>query len=189
MNYNANITTLAQGAGEEQARAENQAFIQVRKGLVSAVKRVCPFWLQDRSEDLVQAGMLRVLQLQTKSEESRSFGASYLWKVAYSAMVDEIRRLRRAREVPLEDAAGSLPATSGSSPEQDAFGHELGREIYDCLGHLREKRRVATTLYLQGHSIVQIADLMAWKPKATENLVYRGVQQLRQCLENKGLKP
>jgi RNA polymerase sigma-70 factor (ECF subfamily) len=43
------------------------------------------------------------------------------------------------------------------------------------------------TLHLQGHSVPQVAGFFAWNTKRAENLVYRGLSDLRQCLESKGL--
>ena len=45
------------------------------------------------------------------------------------------------------------------------------------------------THHLQGHTGPQAAALLGWDAKRTENLVYRGLADLRQCLEAKGVKP
>ena len=50
-------------------------------------------------------------------------------------------------------------------------------------------RRLAVALYLQGHSVPEAAKLLEWGNKRTENLVYRGLADLRECLAKKGLKP
>jgi len=64
---------------------------------------VCPGWLADRRDDIVQAALIRVSNIAAR-EGNAPLGASYLWKAAYSATVDEIRRVRRLRETTLEDA-------------------------------------------------------------------------------------
>jgi RNA polymerase sigma-70 factor (ECF subfamily) len=48
---------------------------------------------------------------------------------------------------------------------------------------------VAVWLYLLGHSIPEAAGLLAFDEKRTENLIYRGMADLRNCLRVKGLKP
>lgn len=116
--------------------------------------------------------------------------ASYLWKVAYTALVDEIRRYRRRREVPLEeDGWEGGPATEALSPERQTAGREIARGIQDCLPRLVRPRRMAVVLYLQGHSVPEAAKLLDWGNKRTENLVYWGLADLRECLNRKGLKP
>ena len=57
------------------------------------------------------------------------------------------------------------------------------------LQELSEDRRRAVTLYLQGHSIPEAARILEWDVKRTENLVYRGLADLRTCLLRKGHRP
>jgi RNA polymerase sigma-70 factor, ECF subfamily len=163
---------------------------RLREQLERAVRRVCPRWLSDRSEDLVQAAMMKVMEIQRKSEEDREFKASYLWKVAHSALVDEIRRHRRRREAPLEDDGwDGGPATVSPGPERRTAAREIAKGIGECLMRLVRPRRLAVVLYLQGHSVPEAAELLSWGNKRTENLVYRGLADLRDCLAEKGLEP
>jgi RNA polymerase sigma-70 factor (ECF subfamily) len=37
--------------------------------------------------------------------------------------------------------------------------------------------------------VAEAARILDWSPKRTENLVYRGLADLRGCLTSKGLKP
>lgn len=164
----------------------------LRRALVRAVARVCPAELADRRDDLVQASLLRLADRWRPAGGEGKDGLSsfYLVKVAYSTLIDELRCLRRRREVPLEDgsAAMSLPA-SEPLPDATAQGHEIGRAIHVCLGELGRPRRLAVMLYLQGHSVRQAAALLGWTYKRTENLVYRGLANLRDCLSARGLSP
>lgn len=168
-----------------------QHWSQLRGQLELSVARVCPPWLSDRRDDLVQVALMRVMAILKKSEEKRELGASYLSRVAYSALVDEIRRLRRRQEVPLNDGESDEPraATVRPDPEQVSISHQVGRSIRQCLAHLVRSRRLATTLSLQGHSVPEAARLLQWTVKKTENLVYRGLADLRSCLSRKGWKP
>ena len=146
--------------------------------------------MSDQREDLVQASLIRLMEIQRKSEGKREFKSSYLWRVAYSTLIDEIRRLRRRREVHLDDEVGSAePASSQPGPEQESRDREVGRGIQDCLSVLVSARSEAVTLYLQGHSVPQASRLLNWSAKKTENLVYRGLADLRRCLHDKGLEP
>jgi RNA polymerase sigma-70 factor, ECF subfamily len=49
-------------------------------------------------------------------------------------------------------------------------------------------RRHAVTLNLQGHSVPDIGRLLGWTAKKAENLVYRGMADLRSCLSSKGIQ-
>jgi len=61
--------------------------------------------------------------------------------------------------------------------------------IRACLAAANRDRRLALVLYLQGHSVPEAARILGWDVKRTENLVYRGLADLRQCLLNKGHRP
>lgn len=173
---------------------EADDYARLRGDLVRAVNRICPSWLASRADDLVQVALLRVLELRRKSEENAELSPSYLRKVAYSALIDEIRRWRRRRETPLETEAGGIdPAAERESgnpdPEERSAGREAGRAIRDCLGQMVRPRRLAVALHLQGHSVPDVGKLMGWSSKKADNLVYRGLSDLRECLGAKGVKP
>jgi RNA polymerase sigma-70 factor, ECF subfamily len=166
-------------------------YTELRAELARAVRRLCPRWLASRAEDLVQVALLRIFELRQRSEQERELSSFYLKRVAYSAMVDEIRRLERRRESPLETDDGEpLPLASESpGPEKLQEGREMGEGIRDCLGTLLRPRQLAVTLYLQDVSVVEAARLLGWDLKHTRNLVYRGLGDLRRCLQGKGFHP
>jgi RNA polymerase sigma-70 factor, ECF subfamily len=167
-------------------------YSQLRTALVRAVARLCPNWLSSQRDDLVQAALMRVMQVVAKqattSEGNRSFASSYLYKVAHSALVDEIRRVRRRREADLDEKEVASVAVSQQDPERIAASREIGRAILDCLSRMARERRLAVTLHLQGHSVPDAARVLDWPAKRTENLVYRGLAVLRQCLLAKGIR-
>lgn len=169
-------------------------FAHIRRDLLRAVGRVCPPWLSDRADDLAQVAAMRVLEIRRRSEGKAELSSSYLRKVAYSAVIDEIRKLRRRRETSLEaEGAGGEPfrepAAGAPTPEVHSAGRQIGAAIRDCLGRLVRPRRLAATLNLQGHSVPEVGRLMGWSAKKAENLVYRGLADLRECLTSKGLRP
>jgi len=175
-------------------RIQEDEYALIRADLVRAVTRICPPWLASRSEDLVQVAMMRVLDIHRRSEGNAQLSPSYLRKVAYSALVDEIRRWRRRKEVPIEtDDGGIDPAAEQASgvpdSEERSGGREIGQAIRDCLLRLVDARRSAVVLHLQGHSVPEIGRLLGWPGKRADNLVYRGMSDLRECLESKGVKP
>ena len=115
-------------------------YAQLHRDLVKAVDRVCPRWMADRADDLVQVALMRVMEIQRKKEGTAEFNAFYLRRAAYSAMIDEIRRLRRRQEVSLEggsdedEAVVYDPAAPTPDPERASASREAGRAIRDCLG-------------------------------------------------------
>src|SRR5688572_12662708 len=78
---------------------------EVRDRLAGAIGRMCPAWLQAQRDDIVQAALLRVTAALDRGEGKADLNASYLWRVAYSATIDEIRKARARREAEQRAAA------------------------------------------------------------------------------------
>jgi RNA polymerase sigma-70 factor, ECF subfamily len=168
-------------------------YTRLRQDLVRAVARLCPRWLADRRDDLVQAAVMRVIHITGKQpasgEGNQPLSTSYLYKVAYSVVVDEIRRRRRWGETGLDDEALARVAIARENPERTAASKEIGRGIEECLTGMKRERRLAVTLHLQGHTVPEAARILDWAAKQTENLVYRGLADLRACLMARGIRP
>jgi len=155
---------------------------RLREVLVRAVARVCPPHLASQRDDIVQNALMRVLPgIGRQGEQDAIRTSSYLWQTAYTATMDEIRRRSRRREVALEDTVADRPAPD-SNPE-------LGIEIRDCLARLAPPRRRAVGLYLFGFHAEESARVLGQEVKHMQNLTYRGLADLRRCLEAKGIRP
>jgi RNA polymerase sigma-70 factor (ECF subfamily) len=162
-------------------------FEAIRRRLTVSVRRVCPAWLADRAEDIVQNAMIRVLESSKKNEHGRQPPASFLWKVAYSTTIDEIRRVRRRRESGAEMAELERHGpVDTEGPLRSSVSRELAAALDACLRRIRENRRLIVGFYLLGHSLAESEELSGWSPKRVRNLLYRGLADLRGCLTAKG---
>jgi RNA polymerase sigma-70 factor (ECF subfamily) len=172
---------------DESSEAE---YAELRRRLVRAVRHYCPGWLSDIAEDLVQTAVIRVLEARRNRAEERELSAAYLYRAAYSTLVNEIRSRRRRKEVPIEqDFEVGVEGAGAADPERSLSALELGEAILRCLGAILRDRKLAVTLHLQGYTIEQAADLLRWSRKRTENLIYRGLGDLRDCLSSEGMGP
>jgi len=150
------------------ARAELE---EARRVLENAIRRRCFGLLASQREDLVQSAMVRLLEREGR-EDLGARGASYFRKVAQSVVVDELRRLGRERRL-------TERLTEGRPAWADPVG---GIALRRCLERLEERRRVAVTLHLSGLRIPEVARTANWTVKAAENLIYRGLEDLRRFL-------
>jgi len=161
----------------------------LRARLRAEIARRVPPWLRDQIDDLVQIAWFRVGQTAETDARQRTVGPSYLAKVAYCVIVDEIRRRRRRRnEVPMGDSQETAPAET-VDPVRAASSREIGRTIEICLGLLLPHRRHAVALYLLGNSVAETSGLLGWPAKRAENMIFRGLADLRHCLTQKGVVP
>lgn len=159
---------------------------ELRRRLSRLVSRVCPPWMRDHEDDLVQMALMRLL----RSDQEPPWGRALLSRVSYTVVVDEIRRRRRRREVGMSPSMpGRLVNSSEISPETRARGAELGAVLVECLGELLASRRAPVVLYLQGHTVPEIACRLQARPASVRNLVYRGLEDLREALRRRGIEP
>ena len=150
--------------------------------LRAAVARACPSDLGALREDLVQTAVVRVLEHEGRDEQNRVRTASYLWRVAFTVIADELRR-RRAEELRSRRSTGGEDSSQhGAVPLP-----ELGLGIRTCLGRLAEPRRMVVLLHLQGFRAEETSRTRHWDLKRVQNLVYRGLADLRRCLQTRGL--
>jgi RNA polymerase sigma-70 factor (ECF subfamily) len=155
---------------------------QLRAAVARAVRRVCPQWLADDADDLTQIATTRVLARINQTSGKVAFTPGYLYRAVHSALVDEIRRRRRLREDPIDEAVViALP--------RRREGREIREALKACLGGLVPSRRRAVMLHLQGHSAVEAGELLGCSRKQAENLIYRGLANLRACLAARGVTP
>jgi RNA polymerase sigma factor (sigma-70 family) len=163
------------------------AAAELRRTLLAAARRSCPSWMRGQLEDIVQTAMTRVL---SRSIPAGSLPAAYFHRMGYTAVVDEMRRHFRRREVAVGDRndLDRLPQAvdQGPSPGTDS---ETGRAIWDCLARLIPPRRCAVAYHLQGYSMPETARQLGWTAKKAEHLARRGLLDLRDCLMKKGIQP
>jgi RNA polymerase sigma-70 factor (ECF subfamily) len=177
---------------EDQAMSPAQSgqYEDLRRRITSAVRRSCPSWLGSQAEDIVQNVLVRLVQAEKKSEGDSGYSAMYLEKAAHGATVDEIRRRCRRKEQAIEDPRiMEVARDPGADPERHTAGVDIGQAIRECMTRLVKPRRLAVTLYLQGCTVPETGRRRGWTTKRAENLVYRGLADLRQCLERRGLNP
>jgi RNA polymerase sigma-70 factor (ECF subfamily) len=137
-------------------------------------------------EDLTQVVLLRVLEIHRQQGAIRS--RSYLAQAAYSVLVDEMRRLMKKPETSLDAMEPDIlerGAAGRTVPPPDEL-RGLGDGIRACLEHLKDGRRHAVTLYLQGFTAEEAQRTLGWGLKKIRNLTYRGMADLRACLHSKG---
>lgn len=166
---------------------EPQNYHALRNALVRAVRCVCPRSLAEEAEDLVQESFIRLFRAHRADLQAQPSSA-YLKKVAYSAVIDEIRRRRRRpagdesqTRIEIDAVADELPATDADA--------SLGEAIEVSLQRLQPDRRRALTLHLLGYSGSEVAHMLGCNSKRADNLTHRGLVQLREHLHEMGVSP
>lgn len=162
---------------------------ELRDRLERAVAKLAPAWMRDQVDDLVQVAMMKLMR-SGRAEVEADLNNAFVYRVAHSVIVDEIRKRKRRNETGIDPALPEpVEPAVRANPEEMANGQEIGAVIVECLALLSVNRRRAVTLYLQGHSVPEAATLLDISPKNAENLVYRGLAELRCHLKARGVEP
>lgn len=177
--------TLPEGLADAVGGALDVA--SLRGTLTAAISRVCPPQLAGEREDLVQNALVRLVSILRR--DGKAVNATYVWRSAYSVMLDELRRARRRHEVPMNDETADTMTAAAPDPERSAHAARIGEAVRLCMGQLAAPRRHALTLHFLGYSPKESGARLGWGAKRISNLVYRGLADVKRCLQQKGVEP
>jgi len=163
--------------------------------LRSIVAQHCPRDLGIEAIDIEQEARVRLWRALTREKELTD-PASYIYRVAVTTAIDAVRRVVARREDQLRTEVSkdeertkvvNLPADPAHGPDAVTARRELMDRIAATVRSLAENRRRAVELHLQGLSLAEIAELLGWTEPKARNLVYRGLDELRDALRREGI--
>ena len=143
------------------------------------------------ADDLVQEVRIRVWQVFSRDRKSR-FKTSYYYKVVNSAIIDSLRSYRgtlahsvRAEIDGDEDEPALIESISGEDQGPDSALEEQQRKarLIVAIRQLPADRRRAVTLFLQGFTVPEMAELLGCDSNRAHNLAYRGVRALKELMD------
>jgi RNA polymerase sigma-70 factor (ECF subfamily) len=154
----------------------------------------CPRNLGIQVSDVEQDALVRLWRA-LRDERNVVDAASYIYRIAVTTTIDAVRRVIARREEQLADAsddeAPARPPITDSRPAPDEVveRRETMKMLMDAIAELPENRRRCVELHLQGFNTTDIAALLGWSEAKARNLVYRGMESLRDILKRKGIGP
>lgn len=158
--------------------------------LRAAIVRLAPKHLGIDFDDVEQEARLRLWRALEREREIDDL-ASYLYRVAATATIDAIRRVKARRETQWAETEEEAPVARLISPEPSPERAAAAREIADRaareLQRIPESRRRAVGLYLQGLGSGEIGRALGWTEAKARNLLYRGLEDLRRRLRAAGV--
>jgi RNA polymerase sigma factor (sigma-70 family) len=142
-------------------------------------------------DEVMQEVRIRLWRAQQTSEQIGEVSTSYVYRTASTAALDVIRRRRSRRaehHQSLDDEAApvALPTTA-PDPHRALEGSEVAQQVTRALESIPPSRRPVVRMYLTGYPREEIGELMGWTEAKTRNLLYRGLADLRERLQDMGV--
>ena len=185
------VPTGSERAHRFAARDREERYAALLRDLTRAVHRGCPRDLRHQVDDLVQEGLLRILKIEQRRSRALELSTAHLACVARSVRIDAIRRLGAGPSIHPSEPARLERRAGAVAPQAEVAvrWRELERTVEGCLGRISPDRRSAVELFLSGDSVREAAERLAWSRKRVENLVHRGLADLRRLMLAEGVRP
>lgn len=141
------------------------------------------FGNRDLAQELSQETFLRCYQFLKSYDQGRKF-STWLYTVARNLCIDELKRRRSAREVPLDDALPVVDARDAeTADERDQRSACLRSEddfrILEALQELPESSRTVLLLhYFQGLSYQEIGEALELPVSTVKIRIFRAKKTL-----------
>jgi RNA polymerase sigma factor (sigma-70 family) len=190
------LKVMAKSSSITEVEARFNAVIEeYGRFLRQTIIQFCPKDMGLQFNDIEQEARLRLWRALQSEREIENL-TSYLYRIAVTATLDAIRRVKAKREDQLllaeeeEEEPGEphrLMAGPEHAPDLLAERRLVVRKVEAALARLPENRRRAVGLHLEGMTKQEIGDLLGWTESKARNLVYRGLQDLREQLQAEGV--
>jgi RNA polymerase sigma-70 factor (ECF subfamily) len=138
---------------------------------------------RDLAQELTQETFLRCYQFLKSYDTGRKF-STWLYTVAKNLCIDELKKRKTAREVPLDDAIGHVERTGADGgPEMDQQGRAIRREedfkLLEALQELPSAARTVLLLhYFQGLSYQEIGETLSLPVSTVKIRIFRAKKAL-----------
>jgi RNA polymerase sigma-70 factor (ECF subfamily) len=139
------------------------------------------------AEDVTQEVFLRLWNQPDRFDSSRGSLRSFLLAQSHARAVDAIRSLnsRRAREA----RDSHRTATAEYDMQHEVWDLALADQVANALGGLPdEERRVIELAYYEGHTYVEVAELLGQPEGTVKSRIRNGMRRMRASLVAAGVQ-
>lgn len=138
------------------------------------------------ADDLIQEIRLKIWKI-IDDEKNINNHASYIKKVVESAVIDQIRKIRKEEEIFISERQQLISENESKVNPYLDQNCSLKEYILKAADQLIDSRKVVVKLYLLNMSLPEIADYLSCSPAKARNLLYRGLADLKKILKEIGI--
>ena len=164
---------------------DEKAFENIVTRYEAKLRNVAFGYVRDRAlaEDIAQDTFIKAYQKASTIRRAGSVRA-WLYRVAINRAQDELRRIKRKREVALEVLDPVTENERSVSGESLAEAREMGRHLKLAFAQMREEHRTPLVLReVEGMTYTEISDMLKWPLGTVQVRIHRGRQDLRALLK------
>ena len=178
-----------------QMHDDTEAFAHLLARWEEPIKRLCTRMLADthKAEDLTQEAFSRVYQRRKDYQHGGKF-STFLWRVAVNLCLDEIRRIKRRREMTIypqtEDSADAsfteTLAGNDPSPDSAAITGEQAEIVKRAVQELPDHYRSVVVLrHYEDLKFREIADVLQIPEGTVKSRMFEALTLLNHALTSK----
>lgn len=147
---------------------------------------------EEESRDLCQEAFLKAFRSLGSFKGEARF-SSWLYQIALNLCRDRMRRKKGRTMVSLDDLEDGGEAAARAQPPPSALDLVLARDLSRTVaaavaGLPEDQREVIVLKEYQGLTFLEIADVLGIPISTVKTRLYRGLVQLRERLERKGIR-
>ncbi len=105
-----------------------------------------------------------------------------------SSVIDHLRRIRREERVLFSEMQRKIAERRSTYNKEKIDDEECKNILGQSVDSLLNSRRKVVKLYLLNMTLEEISEFFNWSPHKTRNLLYRGLNDLKKILQEKGIE-
>lgn len=135
-------------------------------------------------DDLLQDIYIKIWRYYERNDYDISISRSYIDTIINSVLLNSIKKSKN--EMKALNRL-KLDIQEGAVQENTSQLDILKEVLVDALNKIKAPSKKVISLYLVGFTLAEIAKLMSWGQSKTNNLYYRGIDELKKKLREEGI--
>lgn len=138
-------------------------------------------------DDIHQEVKIKIWNVLTDEKKIENY-ASYIRKIVNSTVIDHIRRIRREERILFSEIQRKIAERRGTYKKERIDEKNYKNILRQSVDFLLDSRKKVVKLYLLNMTLEEIAEYFNWSLHKTRNLLYRGLNDLKKILQEKGIE-
>ncbi len=138
-------------------------------------------------DDILQEVKIKIWNILTDEKKIENY-ASYIKKIVNSTFIDHLRRTRREELILFSEMQRKIAERRGTYKKERIDEKNYKNILGKSVDSLLDSRKKVVKLYLLNMTLEEISEYFNWSPHKTRNLLYRGLNDLKKILQEKGIE-